>query len=85
MRQHPTGDPIRVRADGEGRPLAFVWNGHPHRVETIEETREPRLDWWAPGGEIHRAYFIVTTDRGLIAEIFRDMPSDAWFVARLFD
>jgi len=85
MRQYPNGDPIRVRADGDGTPVVFTWRGQPHRVDTVEDVREPRLDWWAPTGEIHRVYYLVTTNRGLICEIYRDVPTGAWYVARVFD
>lgn len=85
VRQYPAGEAIRVRADGAGRPLAFVWNGRPHRVQSVEEVREPRLDWWSSAGEVHRVYYLVTTDRGPICEIFHDVPSGRWFVARVYD
>jgi hypothetical protein len=85
MRQYPAGESIRVQADRTGRPLAFVCQGHPHRIESVEEAREPRLDWWSPGGEIHRTYYLVSTDRGMICEIYRDMTTDDWFLARVYD
>ena len=85
MRLYPNGDPIRARTDDAGRPLAFTWHGQPHRIATIEDVREPRLDWWAPTGEVHRVYYLVTTDRGLICEIYRDVPTGGWFMARLYD
>ena len=85
MRQYPASERIRVRADATGRPLAFVWNGQPHRVDSVEEQREPDLDWWAPTGEIHRAYYLVTTDRGPICEIYRDLISGDWFMSRQYD
>jgi hypothetical protein len=85
MRLYRPGDPIRVRCSGEGRPLAFTWHGEPYRVDSIEEVREPRLDWWSATGEIHRVYFLVVTNRALICEIFRDVPTGEWFMARVFD
>jgi hypothetical protein len=85
VRQYPAGETIRVRADAAGRPLAFTWRGQPHRVDSVEEAREPRLDWWSPTGEIHRAYYLVSTDRGLICEIFRNVPTGEWFLARVYD
>ena len=85
MRQFPEGDPIRVRIGDNGHPLAFTWRGQPHRVATVEDVREPRLDWWSATGEIHRVYYLVTTDRGLICEIYRDVAADAWYLARVFD
>ena len=85
MRQYPEGVPIRVRVQGDGSPVAFVWAGETHRIETIEAVREPRLDWWAAGGEVHRLYYLVVTHRGVVCEIYRDVAADEWFVGRRLD
>lgn len=85
MRQYVKGDPIRVQADDQGRPLAFSWHGHVHRVATIEDLHEPRLQWWSAGGEVHRRYYLVTTHRGLICEVFYDLTADEWSISRMFD
>jgi hypothetical protein len=85
MRQYASGEELRAQADRHGLPTAFVWHGRPHRVVTVEEVREPRLDWWAPTGEVHRTYYVVTTDRGLICEIFRDETTATWHLSRLYD
>lgn len=85
MRHYDSGLPIRTRIQGDGRPIAFVLSGVTHRVETVEDLREPRLDWWAPGGEIHRVYWLVTTHLGLVCEIYRDVPSGEWFMGRRYD
>jgi hypothetical protein len=34
---------------------------------------------------VHRVYYLVTTNLGLIAEIYHDHVGDAWFLARVFD
>ena len=52
---------------------------------SIEDVREPQIDWWSATGEIHRLYYLVTTNRGLIAEIYRDLVDDGWFVSRTLD
>jgi len=85
MRLWPDGSPIRVHADEAERPLAFTWHGVTHRVTSIEDVREPRLDWWSVTGEVHRVYYLVITNQDLIVEIFRDVPTGAWFVSRQFD
>lgn len=91
MRLWPNGDPIRVTADSDGRPLAFVWQGESHKVATIEDVREPKLDWWSVTGEVHRVYYLVSTNLSLICEIFRDEAGGegrepgAWAMARVFD
>lgn len=85
VRQYPAGVAIRVRAQGDGRPILFVLDGQTHRVASVEDVREPRLDWWSPTGEVHRVYWLVVTDRGLVAEIYRDVATGAWFLGRRFD
>jgi hypothetical protein len=85
MRQYPRGEPIEVRLDPTDRPQAFVWSGVVHRIETVEDRREPRLDWWAPTGEIHRLYYLLTTNRALICEIYLDRTNGRWFLSRTFD
>ena len=85
MRQYPAGDPIRARTDSQGQLVAFAWRGVTHRIETIEDVREPSLDWWSASGEIHRVYYLVTTNHNLICELYRDVPTNAWYVSRVFD
>jgi hypothetical protein len=85
MRQYARGEPIEVRVDQAEQPQAFVWLGVAHRVETIEDRREPRLDWWAATGEIHRLYYLLTTNRAMICEIYQDRASGHWFLSRTFD
>jgi hypothetical protein len=85
MRQYVDGDPIRVHTGSEGRLLAFVWSGVTHRIDTVEDIREPSLDWWSATGETHRVYYIVTTSHGLICELYCDVPTNSWYVSRVFD
>ncbi len=85
MRQHRDGDPIHVQATSDGRPTAFRWRGTALRIASIEDVREPALDWWSAAGEIRRRYFLVTTHQGVICEIYQDLATQTWFLARLYD
>lgn len=86
MRSYDPPLPIRARASADGRPVAFVLDGVTHAVESIEAVREPRLDWWrGPEKEAHRTYFLVVTNRGMVAELVRDEVAGAWGVARRLD
>lgn len=86
MRLFANGSPIRVHIGEDGQPASFVWQGQRHLVLAVEDVREPRLGWWQQDGEVHRVYYLVTTTRSLIAELYRDcLQEDAWFVARVWD
>ena len=84
MRLYLKPEPIRV-TELEGQPSAFRWMGHTYRIDTVEDVREPRLDWWSPLGEQHRVYYLVVTTQGMIAEIYEDRVSGEWRLARVFD
>ena len=91
MRLWPDGAPLNVRADPSGQPLTFIWDRELHKVTSIEDVREARLDWWAATGEIHRVYYLVVTNQGLICEVYRDevggegREPGAWWMARVWD
>jgi hypothetical protein len=64
-------------------PLFFAWQGQKHQVEEI--TRRWRVDigWWHK--RIWREYFQLSTDTGLLVEIFRDLTNGSWHLQRLYD
>lgn len=90
-RLYSPGLPIRVAADDEGRPKALVWAGQTRRVVSIEDVREPSLDWWSVGGTVHRVYFIVFTQDGMLCEVYRDVEggeavdAGGWALSRVWD
>lgn len=53
-------------------------------VDTIEEVREPNLDWWTES-PANRTYYLVITNKGMVAEIVRDETNGTWGVARRLD
>jgi hypothetical protein len=91
VRHFDPGLPIRVTADEKGRPVTFLLNGHIHHTESIEDVREPKLDRRSVTGLLHRVYFVVVTNDGLMCEIFRDVVGGqgrepgSWWMARLWD
>lgn len=86
MRSYDPPLPIRARVAADGSPVAFVLEGVTYVVDTIEEVRAPRLDWWlGPELEVNRMYFLVTTNRGMVAELVRDEVAGTWGMARRFD
>jgi hypothetical protein len=91
MRLWQNGAPLKVLADVGGQPLSFIWDRDLHRVDSIEDVREPRLDWWAATGEIHRVYYLVITNQGLICEVYRaevggeGRAPGSWWMSRAWD
>lgn len=85
MRQYSAGLPLRVHPLPDGAPHSFVWHGVTHCVESVEDIREPLLDWWAPEAAVHRRYYLVITNRKLICELFHDLVTGQWHMSRTFD
>ncbi|MBK8541970.1 MAG: hypothetical protein IPL60_18530 [Ardenticatenia bacterium] len=54
-------------------------------MASLEEHREPRLDWWSPLGETHRYYWLVATERDLICELCQDQADGSWRLVRELD
>ncbi|MCC6618797.1 MAG: hypothetical protein IT341_07125 [Chloroflexi bacterium] len=84
MRSYDPPLPIRARVAVDGAPHSFVLDGVTYVVETIEEVRAPCLDWWT-ATPAHRTYYLVTTNRGMVAELVRDEVAGTWGVARRLD
>jgi hypothetical protein len=81
----PAGDPIHVTTGADGLPQAFLWRGRWHQVAGIANRWRVQSSWWSPQAAAWREYFKLTTDDGLLCTLYRDMESEGWFFARLFD
>jgi hypothetical protein len=69
--------PVRVRADGRGRPL---WvDGR--RVEGVRESWLVEDRWWTER-PVRRRYWEVVTADGRDAVVFRDLLATGWFTQR---
>lgn len=84
MRSFDPPLPIHARVAADGSPHAFVLDGVTYVVDTIEEVRKPNLDWWTER-PANRTYYLVTTNKGMVAEIMHDETAWKWGVARRFD
>lgn len=84
MRSYDPPLPIRTRVAADGSPHSFVLDGVTYVVDTIEEVRAPDLDWWT-ATPAKRMYFLVTTNRGMVAELVRDEVAGTWGMARRYD
>lgn len=50
----------------------------------IREVREPQTDWWT-AAPVPRTYYLVTTNKGMVAELVHDETTGEWGVARRLD
>jgi hypothetical protein len=64
-------------------PRAFFWRGRRHVVAGISLRWRVRTGWWAD--EAWREYVKLTTVEGLLCTLYRDLSTDRWFCARLYD
>lgn len=70
---------------GEGTPEGFVWRGMPHRIERVCNRWRVHTRWWEAGGAMWREYWKVTTDRGILCQLYHDLLDGGWFLSRLYD
>jgi len=87
----PEGVPIAVETAGE-ELVAFRWQQHRHRVQTVVERWVVHDEWWRD--EIWRAYVQIETVDGLLCVIYQDLlalspaaeqSGGAWFLERIYD
>jgi len=74
---------LRVSVNVQGVPLTLVRNGGAQRITKVYQHWRVVEQWW--GKEILRNYFRVKTNRGLVCDIYRDMPTGCWYLSRIHD
>ena len=74
---------LKVSVNMQGVPLTLVRDGEKQRVIKVYEQWRVAEEWW--GKEIIRNYFKVKTNRGLVYDIYRDMPGGNWYLSRIYD
>ena len=74
---------LKVSVNMQGVPLTLVRDGEKQRITKVYEQWRVAEEWW--GKEILRNYFRVKTNRGLVYDIYRDMPSDCWYLSKVYD
>ncbi|GIK36980.1 MAG: hypothetical protein BroJett011_08130 [Chloroflexota bacterium] len=79
----PDGERITVESDAIAAPYAFTWQGQCHVVQEIAKRWRVDQGWWRK--RVWREYFKLTTQTGLLVVIYRDVPTGAWFLQRLYD
>ena len=74
---------LKVNVNLQGVPLTLVRNGEAQRITKVYQRWRVVEQWW--GKEIARNYFRVKTNRGLVYDIYRDMPTGCWYLSRIHD
>ena len=74
---------LKVSVNMQGVPLTLVRNGDNQRITKVYQNWRVAEQWW--GKEILRNYFKVKTNRGLVYDIYRDMPGGGWYLSRIYD
>lgn len=74
---------LKVSVNMQGVPLTLVRNGENQRITKVYQNWRVAEQWW--GKEILRNYFKVKTNRGLVYDIYRDMPGGGWYLSRIYD
>ncbi len=80
----PRGEAI-VTWGGDETPAGFTWQGTAHRIRRVCNRWRVHTRWWEPGQVVWREYVKVTTDSGLLCQIYRDLIAGGWFLSRLYD
>ena len=74
---------LKVSVNIQGVPLTLVRNGVAQRITKVYQRWRAVEQWW--GKKILRNYFRVKTSRGLVCDIYRDMPAGCWYLSRTYD
>ena len=74
---------LEIKEDIQHRPISFLYKGRKEGVEEICEQWRVSQGWWKSA--IDREYFRVRTVKGIVCEIYRDMPTGAWYLQRIYD
>ncbi|MDW8266463.1 MAG: DNA polymerase Y family protein [Gemmataceae bacterium] len=84
---HLWDTPVRIevlRAVPAGAPVRFRWAGKDHRVAHSRGPERIATGWWR-GRDVHRDYYVVTTEAGTRYWLFRNREDGSWFLHGCFD
>lgn len=74
---------LKVRVNIQGIPLSLARDGDRQRITRVYEEWQQTEEWW--GKEMSRHYFRVKTNKGLVCDIYRDMPGGGWYLSKVYD
>ena len=76
--------PLQVRRAADGAPAAWRWQNDEYRVTAVLDAWRIERGWWDEH-PVRRDHYTVTTDRGLVCDLYWDWHRDAWFLERIHD
>ena len=74
---------LTVTMNVQGVPLTLARNGAKQRVTRVYRSWQKAEEWWDEG--VTRSYFMVKTSKGMVCDIYRDMPEGGWYLSRIHD
>lgn len=74
---------LQVTMNVKGTPLTLARNGEKQRVTRVYRSWQNVEEWW--GKEVSRTYFMVKTSKGMVCDIYRDMPDGNWYLSRIHE
>ena len=74
---------LKVTVNVQGVPLTLARNGEKQRVTRVYQSWQKVEEW--RGKEVSRNYFMVKTSKGLVCDIYRDMPDGGWYLSRIHE
>ena len=74
---------LKVSVNIQGIPIALARNGERQRVTRVYQHWRVVEECW--GKEMTRNYFRVKTNKGLVCDIYRDMPNGNWYLSQIYD
>ena len=74
---------IKVSANASGVPLSLSRDGTREKVTAIYDRWRITDRWW--GKKIERRYFMVKTSKGLVCDVYHEIGSNNWYLAKIYD
>jgi hypothetical protein len=74
---------LKVTVNVQGIPLSLARNGDKQRITRVYEKWHTEEELF--GREMSRHYFRVKTSKGMVCDIYRDMPGGNWYLLRIHD
>ena len=74
---------LKVTVNVQGIPLTLARNGDKQRITRVYEKWRTEEELF--GREMSRHYFRVKTNKGMVCDIYRDIPGENWYLSRIHD